>query len=193
MRWRDTSTGYGWISIILHWATAVAVLVMLLVGNSIPAGAGYHPDTLALHTSLAFVFYLALWFRIGWRLRQGHPGPLPRQKGLFFQIGKLTHWTLLAALAGMLLSGPAAAWSGGYPVQVFGLFAIPSPLAPDATLFALARSAHIGCATVLGLGALLHVAGAAKHFIINRDGTLDKILVPAGPQPAATRPSERLS
>ena len=181
MRWKDTATGYGWVSIILHWVTAVFIIVMLFVGNSIVGARGIYDDKLRLHTTLAFIFYLALWFRIYWRFAKGHPGPLPRQKGFFFYIGKYTHLSLLVALTGMLISGPIMAWSGGLPVNVGHMFEIASPIPMNADLFTFMHQIHVACATFLAVGALLHIGGAAKHFFINNDGTVDKILVAANP------------
>ena len=181
MRWKDTATGYGWVSIILHWLTAIFIIVMLFVGNSIEGSRGIYDDKLRLHTTLAFIFYLALWFRVYWRFSKGHPGPLPRQKGFFFYVGKYTHFSLLIALVGMLISGPIMAWSGGLPVSVGHLFAIPSPIPMNPGLFSLAHEIHVACATFLAIGALLHIGGAAKHFFINNDGTVDKILVAVAP------------
>ena len=186
MRWKDTPTGYGWISIGLHWVTAIFVLVMLFVGNSIPGKQGIYADKLRLHTSLAFIFYIALWFRIYWRFSKGHPGPLPKQKGPFFYIGKYTHLALLVALAGMLISGPIMAWSGGYPVDVFHWFRINSPISMDAGLFTVMHTVHVACATFLAIGAVAHIGGTAKHFFFDNDGTIDKILVAAAPDKAAT-------
>jgi cytochrome b561 len=183
----DTRTGYGWISIGLHWLTAILVVVMLFVGNSIPGPDGVYADKLRLHTSLAFVFYIALWFRIYWRFAQGHPGPLPRQTGVFFLIGKYLHFSLLVALAGMLVSGPVMAWAGGFPVEVFSAFTLPPMIGLSPTAFVVSHTVHVACATYLALGVLVHMAGAAKHFFINNDGTIDKILIVADP---AANPAE---
>jgi len=115
----------------------------------------------------------------------GHPGPLRRQKPLYFAIGKYLHLLLLLAIAGMLVSGPLLTWAGDYPLEVFGLFTVPSPFPPDPGLFAVALQAHITCATALAVGVGLHIAGAAKHFFIDNDGSIDKILI-AAPTPDVT-------
>ena len=85
-RLRDTAAGYGWISIALHWITGVAVLVLLFVGSSI-ASAEDRDGMVLLHTSIALSSYAFLWARIVWRVRTGHPGPLPNQRRSFFLVG----------------------------------------------------------------------------------------------------------
>jgi cytochrome b561 len=76
MRTSDTRTGYGWISIALHWITAIVILTIWFIGSSIQSDvAAGSTDTLRLHTSIAITAYLLLWGRIVWRFWQGHPGP----------------------------------------------------------------------------------------------------------------------
>jgi cytochrome b561 len=110
----DTKSGYGWISIALHWITAVTVVAMLTIGiMSQGATIDVHARLVHLHTSIGLTVYALLWGRIVWRFVVGHPGPLPRQGRFFFAIGKYFHFTLLPAIAVMVVSGPLMAWVGG--------------------------------------------------------------------------------
>jgi len=178
---KDTARGYGWVSILLHWITAIVIVVMLYVGNSIGGLEGdARRSMLVLHTSIALSAYAVLWLRIVWRLVYGHPGPLPKQGRLFFALGKWVHMSMLAALALMLVSGPFLVWTMGEPIQVFDWFAIPSPLAADMALNAFMHSVHRSAAIVLFVGILLHIGGVYKHTAFNQDGTLTKIVIPAG-------------
>ena len=77
MRTTDTRTGYGWVSIALHWTTAIIVLTLWFVGSSIHSDPETQDSTLRLHTSIAITAYLLLWARVIWRFKIGHPGPLP--------------------------------------------------------------------------------------------------------------------
>ena len=125
---RDTSSGYGWLSIALHWLTAAIVLVMLTVGSlTQPSRLGpADPRLLRLHTTIGITLYLLLWGRILWRFYVGHPGPLPKQGRYAFTLGKYFHYLLLFAIGVMLLTGPLIAWSAGQALQVFSV-ALPSP------------------------------------------------------------------
>lgn len=183
MRLSDTATGYGWISIALHWTAAAGIVTLWFVGTSIPtADGGRHDDMLRLHTTIALSLYALNWGRIIWRFVKGHPGPLPKQSRLFFGIGKAVHFAILGALAVMLVTGPLMAWAGGFDLHLFDLV-IPSPMAPNPMLFEAMHAVHRATATAIILAVVLHVAGALKHAAFDRDGTLDKILVP--PRPAA--------
>jgi cytochrome b561 len=182
MRWRDTPTGYGWLSIVFHWGTALAVLSLWFVGASI-AGSEGRAGTVRLHTTIALTAYLLLIARIAWRLSKGHPGPLPGQQGWEFSLGKLVHYLLLAAISVMVITGPLMAWTGGEPLLFFDL-AIPSPFSANDAAFVALHEVHRHTATVIILATLLHILGVVKHMVFNRDGTFDKIMVPAKVGPA---------
>ena len=181
MRTRDTRNGYGWISIALHWLTAIAVLTIWFLGSSIPAqeDLASRESALHLHTSIAICAYAFVWVRIAWRFVQGHPGPLPLQAGVFYAIGKYTHYVLLIAIACMLLSGPPLAWASGAAIQVFDWFAIPSPYEMNMALYEALRSVHVWCSRVIIVGTVLHLGGVYKHAAFNQDGTFGKMLVAA--------------
>jgi cytochrome b561 len=177
---RDTANGYGWGSILLHWVTAVIIVVMLYVGSTI----GDDPSderrsTLVLHTSIAITSYAVLWLRIVWRFAYGHPGPLAKQGRFFFFVGKWAHMGMLVALAVMLISGPFLVWTMGEPIRVFDWFAIPSPLEASFELNAVLHAVHSWAAIVLFVAILLHIGGVYKHTAFNQDGTLTKMIIPA--------------
>lgn len=181
MRTGDTRNGYGWISIALHWLTAIAVLTIWFLGSSIPAqeDMASREDALRLHTSIAICAYAFLWARIAWRFVQGHPGPLPSQSGLFFAIGKFTHYVLLIAIVCMLLSGPPMAWASGAEIHVFDWFAIPPPFEMNMDLYNALHAVHVWCSRVIIAGTVLHLGGVYKHAAFNQDGTFGKMLVAA--------------
>jgi cytochrome b561 len=180
MRMRDTPTGYGWISIALHWLTAIVVLTLWFIGSSIQADLeGGNDETLRLHTSIAICAYALLWFRVIWRFVKKHPGPMREQAGVFYQIGKYTHYAILAAIAAMLISGPLMVWARGAEIEVFDWFAIPGPFAANMTLFSFLHAVHVWGSRVVIIGTVLHLGGVYKHAAFNQDGTFGKMLVAA--------------
>ncbi len=180
MRWRDTRSGYGWLSIALHWLTAILVLTMWTIGTMSQTDVQEDSAWYAhLHMSIGVSAYLLLWGRILWRFAVGHPAPHPGQSALLFPVAKALHYLFLIAIGVMLLSGPLMVWSGGDAVEVFA-FAIPSPFAPWSGLHDLLRRVHGVTASMIILGAMLHILAALKHIVINRDGTFDKIMIADG-------------
>jgi cytochrome b561 len=180
VRWRDTRSGYGWVSIALHWLTAIVVLTMWTLGTmsqtDVQDDAAWYAH---LHMSIGVSAYLLLWGRILWRLAVGHPAPHPGQSALLFPIAKTFHYLFLVAIGMMLLSGPLMVWSGGDAIEVFA-FAIPSPFVPWPGLHDLLRRVHGVTASIIILGVLLHILAALKHIVFNRDGTFDKIMIADG-------------
>ena len=180
MRVRDTRTGYGWISIALHWLTAILILSIWFIGSSIAADTAAGSDaTLRLHTSLAVSAYDLLWIRIWWRFKQRHPAGTPSQAGVFHEIGRYTHYTILLAIAVMLISGPLMVWSRGNAINVWDWFAIPGPFGANMDVFVFLHSVHVWGSRVIIVGTLLHLGGVYKHAAFNQDGTFGKMLVAA--------------
>jgi cytochrome b561 len=180
VRWRDTRSGYGWVSIALHWLAAALVLTMWTLGTmsqtDVEADAAWYAH---LHMSIGVSAYALLWGRILWRFAAGHPDPHAGQSAVLFPVAKYFHYLFLGAIGIMLLSGPLMVWSGGDAIEVFA-FAIPSPFAAWRELHDLLRRVHGVTATVIILGAILHILAALKHIVINRDGTFDKIMIADG-------------
>ncbi|HEY8521943.1 MAG TPA: cytochrome b/b6 domain-containing protein [Gammaproteobacteria bacterium] len=176
----DTRTGYGWLSIAFHWITAIVVLTLWFIGSTIGTeeGADYQ-RMVRLHTSIAICAYLFLWARIVWRFAKGHPGPLPKQRGPFFLIGKYVHFALLIAIALQLISGPLMVWSGGNAIYVFDWFTIPSPLPTSLGMLEAMHTVHVWSARVIIVATILHLGGVYKHAAFNQDGTFAKMLIPA--------------
>jgi cytochrome b561 len=185
---KDTETAYGWISIILHWLTAVLIVYLLYLGSSIASFEG-EARTLAIrrHTSVAIAGYALLVFRVAWRFAYGHPGPTEEQRGWAFSLGKLTHLAIVAAVAVMLVSGPLMQFSYGRSIEVFDWFAISAPFAANHDLAAWLHWIHRTSALVIFGGVILHIGGVYKHTAFHQDGTLAKIIIPGRKSLATAR------
>ena len=175
MQLRDTPNGYGWISIGLHWITALAVFALLFAGSSI--GGEVSSSALRLHTTIALCLYVVFWWRIAWRVRLGHPKFEGTTRPISHRLASLVHYALIGAMVVMLVSGPPMTWSGDRPLMFFG-WEIPSPIPINHGAFGMLRSIHAWTAALLGLGVTLHICGVLKHMIFDRDGVFDRIMVP---------------
>jgi len=178
-RLRDTSRGYGWVSIALHWITAILIAYLLYLGSSIGALEG--PDRMEAvnrHTSVAIASYVLLLARVVWRFWSGHPGPTAEQRGWAFTAGKYTHYAMLVALAIMLVTGPLMQFGYGRDIEVFDWFAIPTPFEGSMGLADFLHRVHAASALFIFLALLAHIGGVYKHTAFNQDGTLAKIIIP---------------
>ncbi len=183
MQWINSKASYGWISIALHWLASIAVFAMLYTGFS-AAFAGDAGDRatrsmfMGWHVSLGASFALILLARVFASYAQPRPTP-PEQAPILKFLANATHQILLLAILLQIFSGVLAVWSGGRAINVFELVSIPSPFAErNQGAHEVAELLHaIGRWTLAG-AITLHVLGALKHAMIDRDGVLRRMLAP---------------
>ncbi len=158
----DEANSFGWISILLHWSTALAIIVLWFIGKSIAFQSPELVDARrTLHVTLGLILWLPLAGRIVWRLVATHPRS-SGQSLLTHQMARAAHYLLLTMLGLMLISGPLLAW----------LSPLAGPMA-DTLLFVHANTANV-FAILIGL----HVLAALKHLMFHDDETVARIFVP---------------
>ncbi|MGV6806460.1 MAG: cytochrome b [bacterium] len=193
MALRDSENSYGWLTIVLHWVTAATVITLYVLGEMAEdAGKEERMALLGLHISIAMSLYLILWFRIFWRARNIRPLQPDQHRALKF----LAQWVpviLLTALALMLISGPLMVWTKGSPIHVFDALEIATPFGEIEWAHELAETIHKASATVIYFCFFLHLAGAIKHLIIDRDDTFSRMIKPRSPQSESTADSREAS
>ena len=188
----DTDSGYGWISIGLHWLTAVLIIYLLYLGSSIGGLEGEaRTDAVNRHVSIAVAGYALLLGRILWRLYRSHPGPTPEQRGWAYTLGKYTHYSMLIALALQIVTGPLMQFSYGRDIEVFDWFAIPTPMEASFGLASVLHRIHAASALFIFFAIVLHIAGVYKHTAFNQDGTLAKMIIPGRQSGASNQPPLR--
>lgn len=174
----NTRTAYGWIAIALHWISAVGVIALYFLGERMEDAADRAEKIAArdLHVSVAMLLIAFLAARLFWTASQ--PSPQPLEKNRLLRIAaRAVQGLFLLMIAVLIVTGPLAVWSTGKPLQVFDLVAIPSPFsAPVGWLHEVCEQIH-GAATKLFWPLIaLHVAGAVKHLVYDRDRTLQRML-----------------
>ena len=89
----------------------------------------------------------------------------------------VVHVLFLLMIALLLVTGPLSVWSTGRPIQVFDLFSLPSPFSARApTIHEFAEEVHEAASKLFWPLIILHVGGALKHLVVNRDRTLQRML-----------------
>ncbi|MFZ5720435.1 MAG: cytochrome b [Pseudomonadota bacterium] len=174
----NSRTAYGWAAIALHWISAVGVTALYLLGERMEEAADRASKAAAqdLHVSVGMLLITFLVARLLWSASQPAPAPLESSRWLRI-LARAVQGLFLLMIAVLVVTGPLAIWSTGRPIEVLQLVSVPSPFpARVEWLHEAAEEVH-GAATNLFWPLIaLHVAGALKHLVIDRDGTLQRML-----------------
>ena len=201
----NTVKGYGTVTKGFHWLTALLILAVIPLGliasdmaHDLRDPAIAATEALAARTALLFsihktigvtIFFVAL-ARILWALSQPRPGLINGDRPAEAFLAVCVHWLLYGSLVAVPLSGWVhhAATTGFAPI--WWPFGQSLPFVPkDETIAGIAGTTHYLLQWVL-IGALtLHILGAIKHHVIDRDATLRRMLPGQGDgEPTARQP-----
>ena len=176
MQLRDSVAGYGLVTRLAHWLMAAAFSVLFALGFWMVGLDYYSPYYHAapdLHKSVGILLLIALVLRFGWRLANVRPAdddlsPFERTASRLVHVG---FYPLLLAL---MVSGYLISPADGKPIDVFGLFSLPSP-GENKGLEDAAGLVHEWLAYLVIAVAVLHAAGAFKHHFVDRTRTLSRM------------------
>jgi cytochrome b561 len=161
---------------VLHWIIAALVLVALPFGAVIKFITEESKTTFyMIHESLGF---LVLWFmlaRVAVRLIR-HPPPTTEENPALKAVAATVHYALYAALIIQPILGFLMTNAYGFPLELFGLIPIPSPIGKDMELAPYLKAAHIFVGYSILTLFCLHIGGVLFHHVIRRDPTLFRML-----------------
>lgn len=170
-------------TIILHWTVA-----LIMIGE---IGVGLYMKTFELipiypwHKAIGVLAMVIILARVVWRLKKGWPKPVSDYQKHEQFLSKIIHWVLILGTLIMPISGLMLSGAGGYGVYVFGFELIPDNIQTEptfkvipynATIAGLGHWLHeiVGYALIAAI--TLHIVGALKHHIIDRDSTIRRML-----------------
>ena len=173
--------GYSSTARWLHGV--VAVIVLLVV---IPAGVWiryFEPADQALkmrlynvHESLGVIVFVLTLMRLVWRwLFPPPPWPLGTPAWVRLASG-LSHASLYALLVLMPITGFLATNAWGFPLKLFELLPIPSPIGKDEALAKALSFTHWCGAISMGVLLIAHLLGALYHRFIARDALARRMI-----------------
>ncbi|WP_370401179.1 cytochrome b/b6 domain-containing protein [Sulfitobacter sp. JB4-11] len=180
----NTAERYGGVTKTFHWLTALLILTLIPLGwyaNQLPYET--EPELarkawlFSLHKTLGVAAFFTATLRILWALSQTKPALLNADKPLESRLAELVHWMLYGALVIVPLSGwiGHAAAAGFAPI--WWPFGQNLPLVPKSVeVEHFASAVHWVATKVLIAALVLHIAGALKHHVVDRDATLLRML-----------------
>lgn len=179
----DTPLSLGLTTRLLHWIVAIGFIGLSALGIYMA-----NTETWPLyhwHKSLGIILFGVILLRVVWRLLQGWPIPLNSYERREQVLAKIVHWTLLLGTIAMPITGMIYSGSSGNGFGIFGwalVQATPDPGNPGSvipyneSLMQVGETAHeiIGYGLIVAI--VLHIAGAIKHHLIDKDRTLLRML-----------------
>lgn len=194
----QTSSRYTKTAIVLHWLIAIFLVVMFILGwfmadlpKDAPKQSAYDfldlgiytwqlaeevtPRTFYfnLHKSLGITIFALIAIRILWRITHKPPAPLASYKAIERKIATGTHHLLYMLMIAIPATGLIMGIYSKYGIKWFGLDFLPG-LNNKGIREAFAEIHEIAGIILLVLVAL-HVVGALKHQLIDKDGTMKRI------------------
>lgn len=173
---QNTEEEYGALAKFFHWTIAVLILGLLPVGLGMGAmeNSPLKLQVFAMHKSFGLlVFFLGLG-RIVWRFVSPPPDHLETHAHWEVTLAGAAHFWLYVCIIGMPLSGWLMSNAGEFPVPFFGL-QMPALIGKDEDLGHFFREAHEILGFTLLFVLALHIAGALKHHVIDKDITLQRM------------------
>jgi cytochrome b561 len=179
----DTKKKLSCVTVALHWIVAVTIIVMIAVGVYMTDFEVY--ELYPIHKSVGMLIFVVILLRVSWRIKQGWPEAASDYKSWEQTLSKVVHWMLIIGTVMMPLSGILMSSMGGYGLSIFGLellAATPNPeeagkmIPINGLLAGIAHETHEIAGKVVFVAILLHLAGALKHHIVDKDGTLKRML-----------------
>ncbi|WP_170458705.1 cytochrome b/b6 domain-containing protein [Ruegeria arenilitoris] len=203
----NTNVSYGSVTKTFHWLTALLIFTALPLGwfaNNL-AHAIYDPTIptteadlaqaarlFSLHKTVGITVFFVALARILWSLTQTKPGLLNADNKPEAFAAETVHWLLYGSLVLVPLSGwiDHAATEGFAPI--LWPFGQNLPLVPKSEHLAeVMATLHWLFMLVLVATLTLHIAGALKHHVIDKDSTLRRML--PGPSAAPVPPEQKHS
>jgi cytochrome b561 len=166
--WQDEH--YDRASIVLHWASALLILINWLLGQEFWLFARGAPRAAALstHTLIGLTIALLLLTRLVWRAGPGRR--LAGEPGFLGVAAKAMHATLYALIGLVVLAGASRSFGHGY--HFYGTLLV-SPIAfLTHGPFGLLARLHVKLADLLIVLAALHALAALAHHVVLGDRIL---------------------
>jgi cytochrome b561/polyisoprenoid-binding protein YceI len=193
----NTATTYGWVERAFHWAIALLIPTVIALGvvayewpYDTDAALATKATLFSAHKTVGIAILFVALARIAWAISQPRPAAINGHRRVEHWAAATVHWLLY----GSLVAVPLLGWAHHATAEGFAPIWWPLgqslPLLPkDPTLSAQLATLHMTFERVLVLALLLHIAGAVKHAVWDRDGTVARMW--RGAEPAEVRPAGR--
>jgi cytochrome b561 len=184
MQMRNSSSAWGWLSILLHWLAA-SLIIFLLVHGWWMTHMTARADRVAnysWHAAVGYDVLVLIVLRLLWRWMNPVP-ELPRDLTRWERIAaSASHFSLYVLMFVATLSGWALAGTGrrSYTQDAFGLNFPLIYQSQDPFMHGLLEDTHKILAYALGALVVVHLLAALRHHFIKRNDILKRMVTGQG-------------
>lgn len=170
---------YSLLQRVLHWFIAIMVFGMLTSGMALMVFGDESVGSLVkVHMSFGVLVFITMLIRVALRVLM--PTPASPLTGVEQRIGNTIHLLLYVLLIGLPISGWLATSAIGETVQFFNM-TLPALMTATESTKAFGETVFelhgLGGIAVLLL-VLVHTAAAIKHWLVLKDGMMNRISLP---------------
>ena len=170
MQLRNSTSRYGWISIVMHWGVALAVFGLFALGLWM-VGLDYYStwrkDAPDLHKSIGLVLLGVMVLRVLWRFISPPPPTLSNYSRMTRLGASFGHGFLYLSLFAVMIAGYLISTAEGVGIPVFGWFEVPALVSGLPDQADVAGQIHLYLAWALVIFSGLHALAALKLSLIH--------------------------
>jgi cytochrome b561 len=178
MQIKNSSNNYGIVAKSFHWIMALIIICLLCVGLYM-VGLPLSSQKLKLfrwHKEFGLLILMLVILRYGWRLLNTTP-VLPATMPWWQKLAAhASHWALYGFMVAMPLTGWLLTSAAGLAPSFFGLFVMPTLIAPNDSLTHLLGDIHKWLAWGLIATICAHAGAALYHYFVEKDDILQRML-----------------
>ena len=171
MRWRNTSAGYGTLSVAFHWLMLILIAVAYVTmefRSIFPKGSAGRAAMIDLHYIFGLLVFALVWLRLIARSFGATPAIDPLPPGWQVRLARVVHYALYALMILLPLSGWLLINAEGTQLSLFGV-TLPALIGKSKRVADLLEEIHEFLATTGYFLIGLHAAAALFHHYIRRD------------------------
>ena len=177
--WRNTGSRYGLAAKLLHWSVAAPILGLVWLGwymVDLTYYDAWYNGSLAWHKALGLVAFVLGVVKIAWTVYSRPPAHAASLKRWERAAATAVHHVFYGMMVLIPLSGYLVSTSEGEGIDMWGWFKVPAVAVAGERLRDFAIEAHYWCAYGTLALVAVHAAAAMKHQLLDRDGTLRRML-----------------
>jgi len=170
---------YAKSAIAMHWIIALLIFAAFGLGLYMTDIPGFTPTKLKLFSYHKWIGITVLIFavlRVLWRLTHPAPGPVPGLPKWQHAAAEAAHLGLYLLILAVPLTGYLLSVAAGVKVVYLGLWELPMPFDKSDALKDIFSMAHEWLNWTMAAIVVLHILAALKHHVVDRDGTLRRMV-----------------